>query len=114
MTKSEKWFRDVFLPSFDEKFQATIGTKYEGQLIVSEKQAQICYRNMNTINCYGDYGNFSRYRYIIKEEFPNDAYSTRINKTSWEIERRGKYYFLHKWTEEYTNHHHWNFDDDEE
>ena len=52
MAKASKWFKEVFLPSFDSKMNHP---KYPNRCILSEKQANVCHRNMTEKPCHGDY-----------------------------------------------------------
>lgn len=48
MGKPSKWFLEVFLPSAIEKMQNN--NKYPNTMILSDKQADVCYRNMEHRN----------------------------------------------------------------
>ena len=106
MSKSEKWFREVFLPSFDKKFEQNIGTKYEGRIIISDKQAQVCYQNMESIDYGGGYDKSNNiWSYTFDHSKPNDEFSTHVMKTTYEVVHLGKYYFLEKYSEDYIYYH---------
>ena len=68
-----KWFEDCFLKSQidrlnKQRYKVESGKvkKYNGwhnSVILTEKQAEVCYRNMSYKQCHGDYGYFSVYTY---------------------------------------------------
>jgi hypothetical protein len=76
-----KWFTEVFLPSMIEK-EKKQPEKYRGQVILSDKQVDICRRYMNEKQCHGDYGYFTVFEF--------EAGSHRF-----QLCEAGKYTFLH-------------------
>lgn len=76
-----KWFTEVFLPSFEQKLK---NPKYPNSCILTRKQAEICYRYMDEVQCKGDYGYFS-------------IYQIKVNGHKWVIKESGKYTFLSKY-----------------
>lgn len=52
MKKINKWFAEVFLPSFDARMN---NPKYPNSCILSAKQAEVCYKYMNAKNCVSTY-----------------------------------------------------------
>lgn len=81
------WFEETFLPSFDSKMN---NPKYPDQCILSEKQAEICWKNMEHHDGYD-----SDYR----KSFVYLTYS--IGGTKYMVEYRGRYTFLRRWKEAY-------------
>lgn len=79
MAKKSKWFDEVFLPSLTEKMEKN--EKYPNTMILSEKQYEICMRNFQPQQCYGDYGDFTNYTY-------------EANGYRYLIYFRGRYTFL--------------------
>lgn len=59
-----KWFENVFLPSQIDRAKKQ-DPKYGWCVILSEKQADICYRYMDPKDHHGEYGWFSMYHYSI-------------------------------------------------
>lgn len=51
---ANKWFLEEFLPSAIEKMQSN--EKYPSTMILSEKQADVCYRNMEHKESHTEYG----------------------------------------------------------
>lgn len=78
-----KWFTEVFLPSIEKRMN---NPKYPNSCILSDKQADVCYKYMNEVDCYGDYGNFVNYQIIA-------------NGYKWLMTKRGKYTFLERFKE---------------
>ena len=61
--KRNKWFEDTFLPSFDRQMN---NPKYPNRVILSEKQADICFRYMNSKQCRDTYNRyFTQYTYDV-------------------------------------------------
>lgn len=79
-----KWFEETFLQSLEARMT---NPKYPNQCILSEKQADICYRYMNSRNCSGDYGCFTNYEYTVGNKF-------------YQMTKRGKYHFLSMYVKE--------------
>ena len=77
------WFTEVFLPSLVERAKQN-QPKYQDRVILSDKQYDICIRNMTVKQCYGDYGYFTKL-----------VYETGTHK--FMAERAGKYNFLYIW-----------------
>lgn len=78
-----KWFEEVFLPSQIERAKRN-PAKYHDCVILSDKQYDICIRNMNVKHCHGDYGEFTRF-----------VYETETHK--FMTEQAGRYNFLYVW-----------------
>ena len=55
---ASKWFDEIFLPSLVEKAKKN-PAKYQNRVILSDKQFEICLKNMTEKQCHGDYGDFS-------------------------------------------------------
>lgn len=81
MSKASKWFKEVFLPSMDSKMNHP---KYPNRCILSEKQANVCYRNMTEKPCHGDYNEW----YIV--------YEAETETSKYTMYTAGKYTFLLK------------------
>lgn len=79
MGKPSKWFLEVFLPSAIDKMQSN--KKYPNTMILSDKQADVCYRNMEHKESHTDYG------WIGYNEITVDGYVVTMS-------RRGRYTFL--------------------
>lgn len=77
------WFDEVFLPSLVERAKQN-PAKYQDRVILSQKQYDVCLRNMNIKQCHGDYGYFTRF-----------VYETDTHK--FMTEQAGKYNFLYIW-----------------
>lgn len=75
-----KWFTEVFLPSLESRMN---NPKYPNSCILSDKQADICYKYMEEISCRGDYGYFN-------------IYQIKVNGHKWTMTQRGRYTFLTK------------------
>ena len=75
------WFEDVFIPSQIERAKKN-PVKYQDCVILSDKQYDVCLRNMTVKHCYGDYGEFTRF-----------VYETSTHK--FLLEEAGKYNFLY-------------------
>lgn len=73
-----EWFKTVFLPSLEARMT---NPKYPNQIILSPKQADICYKYMNSVQCHGDYGYFT-------------IYEIKIDGKLYQMTTRGKYTFL--------------------
>lgn len=73
-----KWFTDVFLPSLEKRMN---NPKYPNQCILTPKQANICYKYMDTKDCHGDYGWFS-------------IYEITVGNKKYQVSKAGKYIFL--------------------
>jgi hypothetical protein len=73
-----KWFEEVFLPSLESKMN---NPKYPNSCILSEKQAEICYKYMKAKSCRGDYGGFTNYEITIGGKY-------------YQMTQRGKYHYL--------------------
>lgn len=54
-----KWFKEVFLPNVTKTMENN--KKYPYTMILSDKQADICYKYMEAKECKGDYGWFTNY-----------------------------------------------------
>lgn len=78
-----KWFKEVFLPSMEDKFNNPSNPKYRNQVILTERQYNVCLRYMKQVQCYGEYGDF----YIYEFETGNARYT---------LSNRGRYHFLYK------------------
>lgn len=76
------WFPEVFLPSLIEKAKQQPHPKYPNRVILSQKQYEVCYRNMAVKTCQGDYGQF----YML-------VFETSTHK--FQAEQAGKYNFLY-------------------
>lgn len=72
------WFKNEFLPNLEKRMN---NPKYPNQCILTEKQAEICYKYMKAVYCRGDYGGF--YNYEIEAD----------NK-KYVMTKRGNYTFL--------------------
>ena len=84
MTKKEsamKWFTETFLPSLESRMD---NPKYPNQCILSEKQAEVCYRYMESTQHRGDYGWFTNY-------------SIKVGTKVYKMYSQGKYIFLRMW-----------------
>lgn len=81
MAKASKWFKEVFLPSFDSKMNHP---KYPNRCILSEKQANVCQRNMTEKPCHGDYNEW----YIV--------YEAETETAKYMMYTAGRYTFLMK------------------
>ena len=81
MEKASKWFKEVFLPSFDSKMNHP---KYPNRCILSEKQANVCHRNMTEKPCHGDYNEWY------------NVYEAETETTKYTMYTAGKYTFLLK------------------
>ena len=79
MGKPSEWFLEVFLPSAIDKMQSN--KKYPNTMILSDKQADVCYRNMEHKGSHTDYG------WIGYNEITVDGYVVTMC-------RRGRYTFL--------------------
>jgi hypothetical protein len=77
------WFDEVFLPSLVERAKQN-PPKYQDRVILSQKQYDVCLRNMSIKQCHGDYGDFTRF-----------VYETDTHK--FMTEQAGKYNFLYIW-----------------
>ena len=77
-----KWFLEEFLPSQEVRMNSN--PKYPNSCILSQKQAEICYRYMEPHYCKGDYGGF--YNYEI----------TTPDGKFFQMTSRGKYIFLNR------------------
>ena len=73
-----EWFTNTFLPSLEGRMN---NPKYPNLMILSQKQAEICYKYMKAVYCRGDYGGFYNYE-------------TRANGKLYQMTIRGKYTFL--------------------
>lgn len=78
--KKNKWFEEVFLPSFDKNMN---NPKYPNKVILSPKQEDVCIKNMSEKQCHGDYGYFTVYEY-------------KTESANYLLTFSGKYTFLHK------------------
>ena len=85
---TNKWFEETFLPSFEDKLH---DPKYPNKTILSEKQAEICFRDMDERECKGDYG-------------WHTTFSKKIGDTTWYVYTAGKYTFLSRHFEPYRKH----------
>jgi len=75
----KNWFENIFLPSVTERMINNI--KYPYTMILSDKQADICEKNMKEKQCSSDYGWFS----ILEYE---------ANGYRYQMTYKGKYRFL--------------------
>lgn len=73
-----QWFIETFLPSLERRMT---NPKYPNQCILSDKQAEICYKYMGSRSCRGDYGTFTNYEITVKNKY-------------YQMTKRGKYHFL--------------------
>lgn len=78
---ASKWFDEVFLPSLIDKAKKN-PAKYQNRVILSEKQREVCIRNMTPKSCHGDYGEFSMF-----------VHETNTHK--FQMSEAGKYTFLY-------------------
>lgn len=76
---ASKWFLEVFLPSAIEKMQNN--RKYPNTMILSDKQADVCYRNMEHKESHAEYG------WIGYNEISVDGFVVTMYK-------KGRYTFL--------------------
>lgn len=76
---ASKWFLEVFLPSLIEKMEGN--EKYPNSMILSERQAEVCRRNMEHKESHTDYG------WMGYQEIAVDGYMIKMIK-------RGKYTIL--------------------
>lgn len=76
---ASKWFLEVFLPGAIEKMQNN--RKYPNTMILSDKQADVCYRNMEHKESHTDYGRIG-YNEISVDGFVVTMY------------KKGRYTFL--------------------
>lgn len=76
---ASKWFLEVFLPGAIEKMQNN--RKYPNTMILSDKQADVCYRNMEHKESHTDYG------WIGYNEISVDGFVVTMYK-------KGRYTFL--------------------
>lgn len=76
---ASKWFLEVFLPGAIEKMQNN--RKYPNTMILSDKQADVCYRNMEHKESHTDYG-WTGYNEISVDGFVVTMY------------KKGRYTFL--------------------
>lgn len=74
------WFKDTFLPSLEKRMN---NPKYPNSCILSQKQADVCYRYMKCKQHKGDYGTFATYEY-------------ETEKALFQMSFAGKYTFLKK------------------
>ena len=74
-----KWFTEVFLQSLKERMN---NPKYPNQCILSQKQADVCYKYMKSKQCCDDYG-----RWFC-------TYELTYNGECYLMSFRGKYTFL--------------------
>ena len=81
MAKASKWFKEVFLPSFDSKMNHP---KYPNRCILSEKQANVCHRNMTEKPCHGDYNEWY------------NVYEAETETAKYTMYTAGRYTFLTK------------------
>ena len=79
MGKPSKWFLEVFLPSAIEKMQNN--KKYPNTMILSDKQADVCYRNMEHKESHTNCG------WVGYNEITVDGFAVTMC-------RRGRYTFL--------------------
>ena len=79
---ANKWFEETFLPSIETRMN---NPKYPNQAIISEKQFEICVRNMK-----GEQHIDSDYRKAFM------TYTYQIGKTIYMAYQQGRYYFLHR------------------
>lgn len=79
MGKPSKWFLEEFLPNVIAKMQNN--KKYPNTMILSDKQADVCYRNMEHKESHTDYG------WIGYNEITIDGYVVTMY-------RKGRYTFL--------------------
>lgn len=84
-----RWFEETFLPSFEEKLH---NPKYPNQVILSERQADICRQYMDEQESHTDYGWHTVYR-------------KQVGGTVWYIATAGRYTFLKRHFEPYRGHH---------
>lgn len=77
---ASKWFLEVFLPSAIEKMQNN--KKYPNTMILSDKQADVCYRNMEHKESHTDCG------WVGYNEITVDGFVVTMC-------RRGRYTFLY-------------------
>lgn len=75
-----KWFTEVFLPSLEKRMN---NPKYPNQLILSDKQYDVCLRYMNDKQCHGFYGWFT-------------IYEIEVDNIQYTVTDRGRYHFLSK------------------
>lgn len=76
--KKNEWFEKSFLPSLEARMN---NPKYPNQCIISQKQADICYKYMREQQHSGDYGCFSTLEYKTDCKF-------------YQVTFRGRYIFL--------------------
>lgn len=84
MTKKENgmaWFTETFLPSLESRMT---NPKYPNSCILSEKQADVCYRYMEANQHHGDYGYFTNY-------------SLQVGNKVYQMTFAGKYTFLRRY-----------------
>lgn len=86
--KSNRWFEETFLPSFEEKMH---NPKYPNQTILSERQADICRKYMDEKENKGDYG-------------WHTTFSKKVGGTVWYIHTAGRYTFLSRHFVPYREH----------
>lgn len=84
------WFEETFLPSFEDKMH---NPKYLNQTILSERQADICRRYMDSYDNRSGNG-----RWIT-------SYTKTVGGTVWYIYSAGRYTFLCRYFVPYRGHH---------
>lgn len=85
-----EWFEETFLPSFEDKMH---NPKYPNQVILTDRQVDICHRYMDEEECRSDYG-----RWFVN-------YRKQIGGTVWYVHSAGRYTFLRRQFVPYRGHH---------
>lgn len=66
MAKPNAWFLETFLPSLEARMT---NPKYPNRCILSQKQAEICYKYMECSQHRGDYGTFATYELKTEDKW---------------------------------------------